>query len=71
MSKNQAPENVRQLFDDYCAHQKEKLEEELQDLLDLLKICESPLEQCYSLNLQRCLMLDRVALLKNAISAVF
>src|SRR5882762_5571637 len=45
MSKNQVPQNVRQLFDDYCAHQKEKLEEELQDLLDLLKICESPLEQ--------------------------
>jgi very-short-patch-repair endonuclease len=45
MSKNKVPENVWELFEGHCAHQKEKLEEELQDLFDLLKVCESPLEQ--------------------------
>jgi very-short-patch-repair endonuclease len=37
--------NVRDQLDDYSQRKREKLEEELCDIADLMNICESPLEQ--------------------------
>jgi very-short-patch-repair endonuclease len=45
MNNKDIPNNIRQLFSEYSEHCKEQLEEELYDFAELLKECESPLEQ--------------------------
>jgi len=45
MSDSDIPNNIRQLYNSHAERRKEKLNEELLDFVDLLKVCESPLEQ--------------------------